>query len=79
LLTARPSRRKRKADEKASQKTKTERARRSATGQVRSSAVNVRVTPSFKALLDKASADMKVTQTQLIEQAVLAFVKARGV
>lgn len=77
MATARPSRAKRKAAERDAQKTKAERSRQNQSGQVRSAAINVRVTPAFKATVDKGAKDLGMTATQLIEEAIAAFIKSK--
>ena len=72
---ARSPRAKRKLDERDAQKTKKERSRNSVDGQTRSTAINIRTTPAIKAMLEKGSADLKMTQTQLVEEAIAAFIK----
>lgn len=69
-VLTRPSRQTRKASEKKSQQSMAERSRRSAKGETRSSAINIRTTPAMKAKLDKSSKAAKQTSTQFIEEAI---------
>jgi hypothetical protein len=67
----------RKAAERGSNRTPKERAR-TESGETKNQAINIRVSPMFKAIVAKASKERKVSTTVLIEQAVKFYLEHGG-